>query len=619
MAMPVSENRSRINPILFSLTLITLLFPALVSAASPAAAAPQQQQNEATNAKRIQVLAVVNGETINRQQVANECMRRFGNEVLESLINKMLVFDECQRLGITITERDVNDDLANRVKRLGSAWTTEQYVKFYCEKKNISVDRLKRDIIWSELALRRLAQSQTQVSPQEIDERLEFEFGPQVQVRQLVVDSRETANQIHQQATADPASFERLCKKYSVDINSAAQGGLLPPIRVNTGFPEFENMAFSLNVGDFSPVFEVEKQFFIMKCLQKTPAMQLGELELTAAKERIEAEISQSKLREVALTLFEKMQQNSKIVNVINDPALRQQMPGVAATVNGKQVQQKQVSEECITRFGKTMLAVLIRNKLLEQSLQQAGRSMSEEQTQMLIDDEIARVAEERGFVANGQPQVEAFLNHVTEGEPAKIQFYIEDEVWPSVAMKELVKDSVQVTEEDMQKSFEANYGPRVEVRAMMFNDQRQAFKIWKMASDNPTEEFFGQLAYQYSVEPMSKNNYGHIPPVQKYSGRPTLEQEAFNLKPNEISKVIQLGDFWTFVYCRGRTEPKVTNIEDVREYIYKDVLARKTYAEMEVAKNQMFARAQIDNYLTGTSQPGEAAVQRAREDENLR
>jgi len=112
----------------------------------------------------------------------------------------------------------------------------------------------------------------------------------------------------------------------------------------------------------------------------------------------------------------------------------------------------------------------------------------------------------------------------------------------------------------------------------------------------------------------MSKNNFGHIPPIQKFSGRPTLENEAFALQAGEISKVIQLGDYWTFLYCRGRTTPKVADIEEVREYIEKDVWTRKLFVEMEVARQKMFKEAQIDNYLTGTSQPGEAYVNQARE-----
>ena len=604
MAMSIPAVRSRFNSISLAIaTLIAVCVPSLAQA---------QQHNEASNAPRVKTLAIVNGATITRQEVANECMRRFGNEVLETLVNKMLVFEECQRLGITITEQDVNDELSKNAAKLG--WTAERYIKLQCEERNISVDRLKRDILWSELALRRLAESQTQVSPQEISERLEFEFGPKVQIRQLVVDSKEEAEKLRAAGEANPASFEKLCKQYSVDRNSASLGGLLPPVRLNSGFPEFENMAFSLQPGEISQPFPVDKQFVVMKCIRKIEAEQLGEADVAAASERIKAELSREKLRGAALKMFEKMQANSKIVNVMNDPELRQQNPGVAALVNGKPVQQKVVSEECIVRFGKTMLAVLIRNRLLEQSLQNAGKTLSEEETTQLINAEIARVAVERGFVVQDQPQVDAFLKFKTQGDASKVEFYIEDEVWPTIALQELVKDNVEVLEEDIQKSFEANYGPHVEVRAIMFSDHRSASDKWKMATANPTEEFFGQLANQYSIEPMSKNNFGHIPPIQKYSGRPTLEKEAFSLEPGEISKVIQLGDYWTFLFCRGRTQPKTTDIEEVRKYIVKDVRTRKLFVEMEFARQKMFKEAQIDNYLTGTSQPGEAFIRQTRQ-----
>ena len=338
MAMSIPAVRSRFNSISLAIaTLIAVCVPSLAQA---------QQHNEASNAPRVKTLAIVNGATITRQEVANECMRRFGNEVLETLVNKMLVFEECQRLGITITEQDVNDELSKNAAKLG--WTAERYIKLQCEERNISVDRLKRDILWSELALRRLAESQTQVSPQEISERLEFEFGPKVQIRQLVVDSKEEAEKLRAAGEANPASFEKLCKQYSVDRNSASLGGLLPPVRLNSGFPEFENMAFSLQPGEISQPFPVDKQFVVMKCIRKIEAEQLGEADVAAASERIKAELSREKLRGAALKMFEKMQANSKIVNVMNDPELRRQNPGVAALVNGKPVQQKVVSEECI-------------------------------------------------------------------------------------------------------------------------------------------------------------------------------------------------------------------------------------------------------------------------------
>ena len=41
-------------------------------------------------------------------------------------------------------------------------------------------------------------------------------------------------------------------------------------------------------------------------------------------------------MRSAASNLFQKLQTESQVVNVMNDPALSSQMPGVAATINGE-------------------------------------------------------------------------------------------------------------------------------------------------------------------------------------------------------------------------------------------------------------------------------------------
>ena len=61
-----------------------------------------------TGQKRISTMATVNGRPISRQQLANEAMRRFGEDVLESIINKLLVMNELQEQGIQVTEGDIN-------------------------------------------------------------------------------------------------------------------------------------------------------------------------------------------------------------------------------------------------------------------------------------------------------------------------------------------------------------------------------------------------------------------------------------------------------------------------------------------------------------------------------
>lgn len=584
------------------LALLTVL-PAIAVAQN----APQQPPR-----KPLEVLAVVNGQQITRQQIANECMRRFGEDVLESIVNKMLVLDQCQRNGIQITEQDVNEDIVEKAKKFGMSG--ERYVQLICSRRQITVDRLKNDIIWNELALRRLAAAHTQVSEAEIQQRLEFEFGQKIQVRQITVDVESKARELLDAVSANPDDFGRLAKDHSIDPNSASVRGLLPPIRRNSGLPEFEDVAFSLQPGQISDIFRLGNTFVILKCERIFPAMELTGEQLVEAKERVREGLSKEKLAESATAMFKQMQESVELVNVMNDPQRAKQMPGVAAVLNGKQILKNQVGEECITRFGANMLETEINRVMLMQALEANGLQVTQDD----VNREIDRAAAILGYVnKDGSVDMARWLAFVTSDDPSKIDFYIEDQVWPTVALKMLVEGGVSVTEEDLKKGFEANFGPRVEVLAIVANDHRHALKVWNMASGNPQAEFFGQLANQFSVEPASKANFGEVPPIQRHGGRPELEAEAFSLQPGEISKVVQVGDNWITMYCLGRTKPRVTDFEAVRGELNANIREKKLRLAMGKQFQAMRADAQIDNFLAGTSQTGKAAVRAVKHAES--
>ena len=566
------------------------------------------QPTSQTGQKRISTMATVNGRPISRQQLANEAMRRFGSDVLESIINKLLVMNELQKQGIQITEGDINDNIREKAEKFGLS--ADRYLKLIESKRNIKIDQYKNDIVWNELALRRIAEAQIQVTPQELEERMEFEFGAKIQVRQIAMTDLEAANTLREILRAEPESFEKLAKQHSIDTNSAAMGGLLPPVRRNSGFAEFENVAFALQPGEISEVFKVDGAFLVLRCERVFPAEELTQEQVTQVHERLVEEITRDKLRSSALDLFRNLQESAQIVNVMNDPKLSKQMPGVAATVNGQKVLKNLVAEECITRYGKMMLEVEVNRTLLVQELERNGMSVEQEE----VTAEIARAAEQvKQRLPGGEVNIDQYLAFVTGNDKSKVDFYIEDQVWPTVALKKLVADKVEVTREDLQKGYEANFGPGVEVLAIVFQDQRSATKVWKMAAANPTAEYFGQLAHQYSIEPATKNNFGQVPPVKKFGGQPELEAEAFSLSKNEISKVIQLGEHWAILFSKGRTHPQVADFDAVQDELHKNIHEKKMRLAMQEELQRINQDAQIDNYLTGTSQTGKAMVRSAR------
>ena len=65
----------------------------------------------------LKIVAVVNGEPIRREQLGQECLRHYGKEVLESMINKHLILQECQRRNITVSRAEVDAEIERMAKR----------------------------------------------------------------------------------------------------------------------------------------------------------------------------------------------------------------------------------------------------------------------------------------------------------------------------------------------------------------------------------------------------------------------------------------------------------------------------------------------------------------------
>lgn len=253
------------------------------------------------------------------------------------------------------------------------------------------------------------------------------------------------------------------------------------------------------------------------------------------------------------------------------------------------------VAAECVKRHGKEVLDGEINRKLLMQAISKQKLQIA----QADLDAEVARAAVSYGFVrADGTADLNAWMESVMSDGRTTREIYMSDSVWPSVALKKLVEDQVTVTEQDIQEGYQSAFGPRVEVLAIVLSDQKSAQKIWKMARDNPSEQFFSQLAEQYSIEPVSASNQGKVPPIRKFGGQPAIEQEAFTLKPGEMSGIIAAGDKYILLRCQGHTEPIVTELAAVKEELVRDLKEKKLTIAMADKFDRLKEEAEIDNFL---------------------
>ena len=561
--------------------------PVSASTASPKGAPPVEQKDP--------IVALVNGQSIMRAEVVKECLRVHGEEVLESMVNRRLIGKHCKDNGISVTKKEIDDEI-DRIAR-NFRLPADEYLRTLENERGIRPSQYGMDVIWPTLALRKLAAPRLTVSPQELADAYESQFGPAVKARLIVLDTEKDAKRVWALAKAKPEEFGALAGRESKDVNSASSNGLIQPIRRHLGDPKVEEIAFQLQPGEISPIIPIANQFAILKCDGHMEAVQVDRKRFDAL---MTEKIKDRKLRTAASDTFNAMQKGAKVDNVMNNPELRRRMPGVAATVNGEPITLADLGDQCLERHGKDVLDGIINRSLLEQALKRRKLTVTDED----IDAEIERAAIAMGqFKPNKQPDVKGWLEMVQKTQGISEDAYIRDVVWPSTVMKKIVGNNVQVSEEDLAKGFEANYGPRVRCRWILFNSQKKAQEVWDMARQQLTVEKFAQLAEQYSIEANSRSLGGEIPPIQRYSGHEVLERNAFALRPGELSGVIQVGDNFAILYCEGFTTPVKVDKKAVQSHLYADLLEKKQRLEMAETFEKIKADATIDNYLAGTSQ----------------
>ena len=537
--------------------------------------------------------ALVNGAAISRDRLAAECLARHGEMVLEAIVNRRLIEQACRTAGVTVSAADVDAEIDAMAKRNS---VPRDKIDLIRQERGLTEKQYKEDIVWPIIAMRRLASAVVEPAPEEIQEAFEKQFGPAVKARIIVSRTRADAEKVRAQALAAPDDFPALARRHSVDVGSASVNGWVQPIRLHSGEPQFDRAAFALREGQISDIVQVADQFIVIKCEGHLPA---DAVKLDDVRPRLAEQIRERKSHQASGDVFRRIQDAAKVENVLNDPAKAAARPGVAAIVNGEPLPLDLVREACLDRHGADVLEVLVTRTLVEQALAAAKQAVS----QADIDGEIARAAESLGFRRpDGTPDVNAWMDRMAKGERMPLRYYVEDVVWPSVALKKLV-GAVPVTQEDLDRAFTATFGPRARCRIIVLDNQRRAQEVWQQARQNPTAEHVGDLAERCSVEPTTKALRGEVPPIRRFGGQPALEREAFALKPGELSGVVQVADRFMVLFCEGFTEPAAVKLDEVRGELHADILEKKQRIEMARHLVHIRESAAIDNFIAGTSQ----------------
>ena len=88
------------------------------------------------------VVAVANAEPITRKTLADESVKRFGQDVLDNMVNRQLIMQECVNRGVEVTNQEVSDEIRRLAAKFGLS--LESYLQLLQEERDITPGQYSR-------------------------------------------------------------------------------------------------------------------------------------------------------------------------------------------------------------------------------------------------------------------------------------------------------------------------------------------------------------------------------------------------------------------------------------------------------------------------------------------
>jgi peptidyl-prolyl cis-trans isomerase C len=322
-------NFSQIRPVIKTIPVLTLI---LVSALAWAA------EDKAPGDK----VAVVNGVTINKdmydrelnffvrraaqggQQIPDGQMARMKNEVLESLIDRELLYQESKKRGIQIKSEAVSEQLQKIQQRYPSK---EEFNKLL-STMGLTESDVQRQIARG-MAIQELIDKEVSEKIKVSDEETKsfydknpqlFQQPEQVKASHILIKAEadapadkkaEARKKIEavQQKVQKGEDFATLAKTYS-EGPSGPRGGDLGYFKRGQMVKPFEEAAFSLKPNETSEIVETRFGYHLIKVNDKKPAKKMTYAEV---KDRLNEHLKKQKTDSEASAYIETLRKDAKI------------------------------------------------------------------------------------------------------------------------------------------------------------------------------------------------------------------------------------------------------------------------------------------------------------------
>ena len=245
-----------------------------------------------------QVVAVVGSNVILYSEIENEFIQSQlqGNtkgfatkcSILEELMFQKLLLTQAEIDSVQVTDKQVESELERRLRYFINQIGSKEKLEEYFKKTILEIKEDMREKIHDYLLIQNVQSKLTQdikITPSEVSDFFSNIpadslplIGSQIEIEQIVkqplisdveVDMvKEKLNGLRARVLKGE-DFATLANLYSEDPGSMNKGGEIGFVGRGELYPEFEAAAFSLKLGEVSPIVKTEKGYHIIQLIER--------------------------------------------------------------------------------------------------------------------------------------------------------------------------------------------------------------------------------------------------------------------------------------------------------------------------------------------------------------
>ena len=541
---------------------------------------------------------VVNGVKITRGHVARFLLETMGRDWLKGMVGKEVLLREAKAKGVACAAKELEQEIRGIVGKVlaaqarGQGMTPDEYRRrLRAEGKRAeAVTPAERKALAEparlDVLFRKLLRSEIKVSEADVRKAWRQRHGPRIRVRHIELASLAKAMEAFR-ALERGADFAGLARELSLDKKSKARGfEMVPP---PTPKSSVGRRALGMKPGQRAIVREGGR-YHVIEFLGRATA---ASKPYATAAPAIRAELIQEQVDSRRDSYLDHLMERHGAAILFDTAPAR--WDAVVARIRERKIRRGELAEVLMRELASSNLNALIVQEAVRQEAARRRVSVSERELARYMAPHVERLLAAQAQ-RNGLADLEAYDRYLAaKGSSLAERRRSVRLSWAPTMRARLLAEKclmgiLKVSPEEVGTEFRRRYAAKTQARQIVSASREQ---LERMSTALAKGADFARLARQFSRDAVSRKRGGLL----EVRGEGALGRALLSMKTGE-RRILRVGRWWHLVEKVAAIPAKRARLENVRDRIRQDLIARKARRERGLWIMDLQAKTKVKVYL---------------------